>query len=86
MASSSHCPVPLWTCFENCSSGRSNMRRASQTPRPDPQLVSGGDIGPNGDPPVNTNDGGLSCCLPGLDNAFLLIGAERLLRAERSGG
>jgi len=45
--------------------------------------VSGGPISPKRDPPVNTNYGGVSCCLPGLDNAFLLIGAERQLRGER---
>jgi hypothetical protein len=36
--------------------------------------------------PVSTNYGGVSCCLPGLDNAFLLIGAERQLRGERREG
>ena len=46
------------------------------------RFVSGGQIGPKGSLPVNTNGGGLSYCHPGMYGLFLLIEAVRQLRGE----
>ena len=45
-------------------------------------FVSGGNIAPAGELPVNTNGGGLSYCHPGMYGLFLLIEAVRQLRGE----
>lgn len=45
-------------------------------------FVSGGRIAPNGDFPMNTNGGGLSCVHPGMYSIFLIIEAVTQLRAE----
>ncbi len=37
------------------------------------RFVSGGNIGPGGSLPVNTNGGGLSCCHPGMYGLFTLV-------------
>jgi acetyl-CoA acetyltransferase len=45
------------------------------------RFVSGGNIGPGGTLPVNTNGGGLSCVHPGMYGVFTLIEATQQLRA-----
>jgi acetyl-CoA acetyltransferase len=45
-------------------------------------FVAGGATAPNGELPVNTNGGGLSCLHPGMYGIFLLIEATRQLRGE----
>jgi acetyl-CoA acetyltransferase len=45
-------------------------------------FVAGGATAPNGELPVNTNGGGLSCLHPGMYGLFLLIEATRQLRGE----
>ena len=46
------------------------------------RFVEGGNIGPKGSLPVNTNGGGLSYCHPGMYGLFLLIEAVRQIRGE----
>jgi acetyl-CoA acetyltransferase len=46
------------------------------------RFVSGGQIGPKGGLPVNTNGGGLSYCHPGMYGLFLLIEAVRQLQGK----
>jgi acetyl-CoA acetyltransferase len=46
------------------------------------RFVSGGNIAPGGNLPVNTNGGGLSYCHPGMYGLFLLIEAARQIRGE----
>lgn len=46
------------------------------------EFVSGGNIAPGGDLPVNTNGGGLSCVHPGMYGMFLMIEAVQQLRGE----
>jgi acetyl-CoA acetyltransferase len=46
------------------------------------RFVEGGNIGPKGNLPVNTNGGGLSYCHPGMYGLFLLIEAVRQIRGE----
>ena len=45
-------------------------------------FISGGNIGPGGDFPVNTNGGGLSYCHPGMYGIFTVIEAVRQIRGE----
>ena len=45
-------------------------------------FVSGGQIGPGGALPVNTNGGGLSCVHPGMYGIFTIIEATRQLRGS----
>jgi acetyl-CoA acetyltransferase len=45
------------------------------------RFVNGGNIGPGGTLPVNTNGGGLSCVHPGMYGVFTLIEATQQLRA-----
>lgn len=45
-------------------------------------FVSGGNIGPGGACPVNTNGGGLSYCHPGMYGIFTIIEAVRQVRGE----
>ncbi len=45
-------------------------------------FVTGGNIAPGGNLPVNTNGGGLSYCHPGMYGLFLLIESVRQLRGE----
>jgi acetyl-CoA acetyltransferase len=44
------------------------------------RFVAGGNIGPGGGLPVNTNGGGLSCIHPGMYGAFITVEAVRQLR------
>ena len=45
-------------------------------------FVSGGNIGPGGGLPVNTNGGGLSCCHPGMYGLFTLVESCVQLRGQ----
>ena len=45
-------------------------------------FTSGGNIGPGGACPVNTNGGGLSYCHPGMYGIFTIIEAVRQIRGE----
>jgi acetyl-CoA acetyltransferase len=45
-------------------------------------FVSGGNIGPGGSLPVNTNGGGLSCCHPGMYGLFTIVESCLQLRGE----
>ena len=45
-------------------------------------FVSGGNIAPGGELPVNTNGGGLSYCHPGMYGLLILIEGVRQLRGE----
>ncbi len=47
-------------------------------------FVSGGNIGPGGGLPVNTNGGGLSCCHPGMYGLFTI--AESCVQLRNQGG
>ncbi|MNZ98664.1 thiolase [compost metagenome] len=46
------------------------------------RFVSGGNIGPGGSLPVNTNGGGLSCCHPGMYGLFTLVESCLQLRGQ----
>jgi acetyl-CoA acetyltransferase len=46
------------------------------------RFVSGGQIGPGGRLPVNTNGGGLSCAHPGMYGLLAIVEAARQLRGE----
>lgn len=46
------------------------------------RFVEGGRIAPNGELPVNTNGGGLSCCHPGMYGLFAIVEAARQVRGE----
>jgi acetyl-CoA acetyltransferase len=46
------------------------------------RFVSGGNIGPGGSLPVNTNGGGLSCCHPGMYGLFTLVESCIQLRGQ----
>ncbi|MCW8158361.1 thiolase [Stutzerimonas xanthomarina] len=45
-------------------------------------FVSGGNIGPGGSLPVNTNGGGLSCCHPGMYGLFTMVESCMQLRGQ----
>ncbi len=45
-------------------------------------FVSGGNIGPGGSLPVNTNGGGLSCCHPGMYGLFTMVESCVQLRGQ----
>lgn len=48
-------------------------------------FVENGRLGPDGDFPINTNGGGLSCAHPGMYGMFLLFEAVRQLRGSAAG-